>query len=511
MEDKLMSALCHTLLYSLWQGIVLALIGGLVIISTKKYSPTLRYNLLTGALALFAVVVTATFAMQFKAVSTAGVLATDPSSTAYVVPVAGFTEKLSRYLNTYHNSIVLVWFLVICIKSIQLGIGLNGIHRLRRLNVFSPGVFWESRVHELAGLLGVKQVVSLLESGLVKVPVMIGNLKPVILFPVGLLTSLSTAEVEAILVHELAHIRRRDYLAGILQSFMEIIFFFNPAVLWISALIKTERENCCDDLALNYTRDKSSYIKALLSCEKYQAAVPHMAMAFPGNKGSLINRVKRMVTNRNYTLNGYEKAVLTIGLVLFGLCFSAFKERETIKRSVAMVVSAVHRELQAISQPSAKPQNQRITTSKKPATTDTLQQRMPDTNRKTYAGPYANLYPAHKPTSAREPYRSPYLEDSLQRRTAQQPYSPPYAGRGGYNGPEWKRQDSLANATITADLLRDHILPDDRNVVFKLSAQEFIVNGQQQSAAIFQRYRDKYVPSGPAGVGWTWNHSEHKN
>jgi bla regulator protein BlaR1 len=78
----------------------------------------------------------------------------------------------------------------------------------------------------------------------------IGNLKPVILMPIGLLTALTTEEVEAILMHELAHIKRRDYLVNLLQSLMEIVFFFNPAVLWISQLIKAERENCCDDLAL---------------------------------------------------------------------------------------------------------------------------------------------------------------------------------------------------------------------------------------------------------------------
>src|SRR4030095_11498069 len=95
-----------------------------------------------------------------------------------------------------------------------------------------------------------------LQSSLTKVPVVIGHLKPVILFPIGILNSLPQNEVEAILLHELAHIARNDFLINLLQQFTEIIFFFNPAVIWVSSCIKSERENCCDDIAISVTQDK---------------------------------------------------------------------------------------------------------------------------------------------------------------------------------------------------------------------------------------------------------------
>src|ERR1700749_4616836 len=124
----------------------------------------------------------------------------------------------------------------------------------------AAGGFWNERMQQLAALMGIRQTISLLESGIAKVPMVIGHLKPVILIPIGLLTALSAEEVEAILVHELAHIKRRDYLVNMLQSLMEIIFFFNPAVLWISQLIKTERENCCDDMVVEQSSNRISYI-----------------------------------------------------------------------------------------------------------------------------------------------------------------------------------------------------------------------------------------------------------
>jgi beta-lactamase regulating signal transducer with metallopeptidase domain len=84
-----------------------------------------------------------------------------------------------------------------------------------------------------------------------------------------MLTTLPASEIEAILLHELAHIRRRDYLVNLLQSFSDIIFFFNPAVLWLSSLIRDERENCCDDIAIGEVKNKKQFIHALLSFQEY--------------------------------------------------------------------------------------------------------------------------------------------------------------------------------------------------------------------------------------------------
>jgi len=356
--ERFVSALCNTLVHSLWQGLILAAVTGLIVLFTRKHSAVMRYNLLISALALFAVGVVVTFAMQmneFKSTATDAVTTINNVTANAAIqidtptPAQNFTDSLFSYLNQHHNTIVMLWFLIICAKSIQLLVGLIGVRRLKHTKVNQVTVDWYNRLQQLAHSLEIKKRIELLESGLAKVPMVIGALKPVILMPIGLLTALSTEEVEAILVHELAHIKRRDYLVNLLQSLMEIVFFFNPAVLWISQLIKAERENCCDDMVLSQSSNKISYIRALVSCEEYQAAVPAYAMAFVGDKNSLMSRVKRMVSNRNHSLNLFEKTVLSVCLVVSGLCISAFgqkAQREYIADTVSKVIDNIQHQIQ---------------------------------------------------------------------------------------------------------------------------------------------------------------------
>ncbi len=357
--DRLAGALCNTLMHSLWQGILLTAIAGLIIICTRKTSSALRYNLLISAMVLFTLSVSVTFVWQYdrsKPVSAIGMQQTRKMNGNSVqsvhVYIGGqgsfqqpFTVRINNFLSKHHNSIVFIWFLIVCARSLQLTFGLYGTYRLCRVRVSKVKGHWQQRLRLLADELRIRKTVNLLESGLAKVPMVIGHLKPVILFPIGLLTSLSAEEVEAIMIHELAHIRRRDYLVNMLQSGMEIAFFFNPAVLWVSKLIKTERENCCDDLAVAQNNNRINYIRALVSCEEYQASVPAYAMGFPGSKNTLLNRVKRIVNNRNYSLNLFEKTVLAVCLVVLGLGVSAFTEREHIQKVLKSVVTAIHHDI----------------------------------------------------------------------------------------------------------------------------------------------------------------------
>jgi len=356
--DRLAGALCNTLIHSLWQGILLTAIAGVIIICTRKTSSALRYNLLISAMLLFAAGVSATFVWQYDRSPVNAIDMPPVTKINNVQPAHAFldarelsqprlTITVNNFLSEHHNSIVFIWFLIVFARSLQLAFGLYGTYRLRRVSVWAAKDNWQQRLQLLADGLRIRNAVTLLESGLAKVPMVIGHLKPVILVPLGLLTALSAEEVEAILIHELAHIKRRDYLVNMLQSLMEIAFFFNPAVIWVSNLIKTERENCCDDLALAQNHNKINYIRALVSCEEYQASVPAYAMGFPGSKNSLLNRVKRMVNNRNYSLNLFEKTVLAVCLVVLGLGVSAFTAREHIQKALKSVVTAIHHDIKA--------------------------------------------------------------------------------------------------------------------------------------------------------------------
>ncbi|TBO44372.1 M56 family metallopeptidase [Pedobacter kyonggii] len=335
LPENWLHALGATLFHSLWLGVILALLAGLVMFTTRKASAAMRYNLLTICLALFVVAVFFTFykELQKPIGSIADQVAINLPSRATDQPVianvqhdmySGLNKILSLW-NAYAYQIVLVWFLIICGKSIQLMVGLNGVYHLRKHKTYAAGKKWDEKLAMLAEKLGLSQPVKIMQSGIAQAPMVVGHFKPLILIPLGLLTGLSNAEVEAILSHELAHIKRKDYLVNLLQSFIEIVFFFNPAVLWVSQLIKTEREHCCDDLAITCVSDRKNYVQALIFCQEFKQRAPAYAMAITGKKGSLLHRASRMLFNTNSTLNKMEKTILTIALVSVVVCCAAFK------------------------------------------------------------------------------------------------------------------------------------------------------------------------------------------
>lgn len=367
-SENWLQAMGVTLFHSLWIGVVLSVITAVIMLLTRKSSAALRYQLLTGCLCLFVLAIGITLYIEFdrtsvssSAVATTidlkkgGELAIQPLQqqiTKAPIDISGKIDQLLKLWNSYAAQIVLVWFLIICAKSVHLLLGLNTIFYLKRNKIFEAGKLWENKLIALADKLEIRQKVKIVQSGIAEVPMVAGHFKPLILIPLGLLNGLSIAEVEAILCHELAHIKRRDYLVNLLQSFIEIIFFFNPAVLWLSKLIRTERENCCDDLALTCVADKKSYVKALLSCQEFQMKTPEYAMALTGRKSDLLNRVSRMLFNTKSTLNKMEKTILTLAMVFVFLFSAAFSNAEN--KQVAPVKK------QILNQDTAKKKLQKI-------------------------------------------------------------------------------------------------------------------------------------------------------
>lgn len=345
-------ALGTTLFHSLWLGVILAFVSGIVVFSTRKASATTRYNLLTACLALFVIAIGVIFYNELGTSVAAQTLVnangnTINDSNTLNQHISDGTkaelqinlDKIRSLWNAYNYQIVMIWFLIICVKSIQLLVGVNTIHHLRNNQVYAAGRKWDEKLEELAAKLGINQTVKLLQSGLADVPMAVGHFKPLILIPLGLINGLSSPEVEAILSHELAHIKRKDYLVNFLQSFIEIVFFFNPAVLWVSKLIKTEREHCCDDLAIACVNDRKNYVKALIFCQEFKQSVPNYAMAITGKKNNLLHRASRMLFDTKSTLNKMEKTILTVALVFVVLCTAAFKNAGQAKSIITKHIS----------------------------------------------------------------------------------------------------------------------------------------------------------------------------
>ena len=150
-------------------------------------------------------------------------------------------ERFVNFFNSNAEFVVLTWAVIFLFHCIKLMTGLAGVQRIRNYRTSpSPGQ-WKAKTAELCNVLGLKETIKVLQSGIVKVPVAVGHFKPVILVPLGLLSNLPAEQVETILLHELAHIKRRDYIVNILQRMAEAVFFFNPALLWVSSLLRQER------------------------------------------------------------------------------------------------------------------------------------------------------------------------------------------------------------------------------------------------------------------------------
>ena len=507
LSDHIIKALYSTLMHSLWQGILLAIIGGTIIVFTKKASAAYRYNLLTGAMAVFAVGVLVTFMWQlrtapasntivatavgnaFTTVPVSNATAAVPVSAQTITPLiqpgakATITDMVANYFNMHYNFIVLMWFLIICAKSVQMAVGLHSVYHLKRTKVFKVSNAWENRLLRLAAQLHIRQAIQLMESGIAKVPMVIGHLKPLILIPVGLINSLNADEVEAILVHELAHIRRRDYLVNLMQSLMEIVFFFNPAVLWISQLIKTERENCCDDIALARTNSKVNYINALVSCQELQTMGAAFAMAFPGGKHTLLDRVKRMASNSNQSLNMFEKTVLAVCLVALGLGVSAFTAREDIKKAVKSIAAVIHHEATAL-----KPKTVQNDTTKK-------KQAAPSNDVNGWQNQAEKLSPDTLKATG-----SPALDalihnvDSLRQENSQ--------ASGVPADTSWKTRNKTATKSmhdIGMELYHERLLTDTDHLNISLNERELIVNGVRMPEYVHSRIYRQFGRKGESG------------
>src|SRR5579863_4549830 len=340
-------ALCWTLLHSLWQGLILAIVAGAVMLLTRKARSATRYTLLATLVTGFLLVSGYTFLRELRSpiartpVVLSDVAPVTDAGGAPSVQVGGqpvqtnFTDQLVQYFNTHASVVVVVWFIVFMARFVKLLSGLVYAQRVRSYGTSAAPAEWQDRLAILVQRLEISRPVRLLESALIKVPVAVGWLKPVILVPVGMLAQLPADQVESIILHELAHISRRDYLFNLAQNIVDTLFFFNPALLWVSSLIRTERENCCDDVAIRESRSRRRLVEALVSFHEYQKSVPGAisargySLAFAGENNGVVKRVERIVHKRNHSLNVGERLLLMSGLLVLCGAFVTINANNT--------------------------------------------------------------------------------------------------------------------------------------------------------------------------------------
>ena len=189
-----------------------------------------------------------------------------------------WTARIQSAVQPWLIWIVLSWVVGVILCSLRPILGWRMLRRLRREGVSSVSEEVQATVGRLSKQLGLRHVVHVMQSTLIKVPIVVGYLRPVILLPVSLLTNMPPAQLEAILAHELAHIRRHDFVINLFQTMIETLFIYHPAVWWLSNRIRVEREHCCDDIVVTCIGNNVEYGRALLAIAEHNGRYSVMAL-----------------------------------------------------------------------------------------------------------------------------------------------------------------------------------------------------------------------------------------
>ena len=347
-----------SLLHSIWQGAAIAVILWIGMRILKNFQAQIRYYSAFLSLLLLSAAFSSTFYLQYLEYATPHFQLEEINlSSLKGLGTGEFHEQKTRDINIFqqveeiwftsilwlkqHTAyIFLLWSVGFIFYSGRFFLGLNYLERLKRSSNPVPQN-WQKTMVTLQQKLGLRKKVRLLFSHQLSTPLTFGWLKPVIIFPASVLAQLPMDQVESILLHELIHIRQRDYLISLLQSITEMLFFFNPGYWYISSILNKERENTCDDQVIATTENTITYARALSSLAELsllQESQPALAVA--NHKQQLLSRIKRIIspqkprtTMKPFLRNrGYQ--LVPIGIICLIIAFFSLDVKGNIQNQL---------------------------------------------------------------------------------------------------------------------------------------------------------------------------------
>ncbi len=317
LSHPLVSALGWTLLNALWQILVIALLWRFALYFSRKASASIRYNLSLLALLAIPIVSIYTFFRQYAIYKEATrIVSLEFDDGLYMASAQGgsnffLIQKNYPALLSNLESFTpyLFWFYLagLLFLSLHSLASYSKLYTLKHRNTHPLPENWQRKAMNLKNRIGLTRKVRILQSSKITVPAVVGLFRPVILLPLAMLSSLSTEQVEAILMHELYHLRRNDHYINMLQNILEILFFFHPAIWWISRRIREEREKCVDEYVVGNTAKPLIYANALLTLEENRSTTLQPVVAATQSKTLLLTRIKNIMTMKTRSFNPGQK------------------------------------------------------------------------------------------------------------------------------------------------------------------------------------------------------------
>ncbi|WP_229426920.1 M56 family metallopeptidase [Massilia atriviolacea] len=332
MTRSLVDSIGWTLLHFSWQGVLIGCASAVLLALMRNTRPEYRYNVACAAL-LACVLWPAADLLARLQDGGAGAAAVR-FGARMTGAAAADDASLAAWLQEQLLWIVGFWSVCAALLALRMAAGLAWIGRAA--GAPPAGAAWQARAARMAAAFGIRRTVRLRVVDNLDSPLTIGTLRPLVLIPASLMTGMPPDLLEALLAHELAHIRRFDYLVNLAQNAAEIVLFYHPAVWWISGRIRVEREQIADDLAARHLGEPRRLARALSELERLQFSSHHLALAASG--GDLVARVRRLVKPARQALD-WKAALPALGLA--AACFSLYAHAAESRTRVQPVLAKV--------------------------------------------------------------------------------------------------------------------------------------------------------------------------
>jgi len=331
---NLIVALGKTIIHSVWIGLLILAVLRMVLLAIPERLSNQRYLVSVASMVLLAGAVFATFILIYVPGSRAGsdLRIFESLSIVPQILVMENSAESSWEPNLLFPLCSYFYFAGMVFMVLRSAISYRFIRSLRNNGQVVNGD-WQDRLKRISDSLGIKRELNFLESDQVTGPLLIGILKPAVIVPVGMFTHLSVSQVESILIHELYHLKRLDYLVNIMQLFLEGLLFYNPAIWYISDRIRREREHSCDDAVVQTSNDPVNYAKALVRLAEQQYYIRLAPGAGGSSKHHFVTRIKRIINRNNMKKNMLEKVMsllLLAGAIMVVVLITGFSSGVSI-------------------------------------------------------------------------------------------------------------------------------------------------------------------------------------